>query len=52
MPAGVLPVRRRGLLYMECAGSFCSCDHLRKDEDPDGVGGEVRDALRLPGSEE
>lgn len=41
------------LLYSARSRSLCSsCDHLRKDEDPDGVGGEVLDARRLAGRDE
>ena len=52
MPAGVLPVRRSALPYMERGGSSCSCDHLRRVEEPEGVGGDALEALRLPGREE
>lgn len=46
----MLPVRRKVLvLYKAREGSSCSCDHLRREEDAEGV---VLEALRLAGSDE
>ena len=50
--AGVLPVRRRALLYTERAGSSVSCDHLRGEDGREEVDCDELEALRLPGKEE